>query len=189
MNADKPHHWKADIKASVDFYNSWFLKFAPRTYRTQRISVTAMVDQAIRSSQDLTAVTDATIQSHPDILPVLRMCCCPPIARERLSGLAGVGLPLIATLEKGKLPGKLKPAALQPYLAKLADTIRELLDIDLFPWLPDGRRAKKDERRMAASVVADRLCGSMSDPIIRNAQEARQRQSLEGYLVGKASPS
>ena len=30
INADKPHLWKADIAASVDLFNTWFLEFAPR---------------------------------------------------------------------------------------------------------------------------------------------------------------
>jgi type II restriction enzyme len=27
INADKPHRWKADIAASVDLFNQWFLAF------------------------------------------------------------------------------------------------------------------------------------------------------------------
>ena len=40
INADKPQLWSQDIATSVDFYNQWFMKFAPRTYREQRIEVT-----------------------------------------------------------------------------------------------------------------------------------------------------
>jgi hypothetical protein len=185
MNADKPHLWKADIQASVDFYNAWFLQFAPQTYRTKRVGVTASVERAIRQSSDLTTVDAAVIQAHPEIVPVLRMCCCPPIARERLSGLAGVPLPLVLRLEVGKLPTKLNPTTLQAHLAKLADTIQQLIDVDLFPWLSAGRSATRPERNRAASVVADRLCGAMSDPIIRNAQEERQLQTFRQYLAAK----
>jgi hypothetical protein len=113
MNADKPSLWKSDIEASVDYYNAWFLHFAPQTYRTKRTEVTGAVEQAIRQSRDLTAVTAATTAAHPESLPVLRMCCCPPIARERLSGLAGVPLSLVSTLEAGKLPAKRDAATLQ----------------------------------------------------------------------------
>jgi hypothetical protein len=31
VNADKIDRWKADIARSVDFYNDWFIKFAPKT--------------------------------------------------------------------------------------------------------------------------------------------------------------
>lgn len=37
INSDKPHLWKADVAQSIDFYNGWFLRFAPDTYRKQRI--------------------------------------------------------------------------------------------------------------------------------------------------------
>ena len=30
VNTDKPHLWKADVAQSVDFYNDWFMRFAPR---------------------------------------------------------------------------------------------------------------------------------------------------------------
>ncbi len=36
INSDKPHLWKADVAQSIDFYNDWFLRFAPGTYRKQR---------------------------------------------------------------------------------------------------------------------------------------------------------
>lgn len=37
INSDKPHLWKADVAQSIDFYNDWFLRFAPGTYRKQHI--------------------------------------------------------------------------------------------------------------------------------------------------------
>jgi hypothetical protein len=37
INSDKPLLWKADVAQSIDFYNDWFLRFAPNTYRKQRI--------------------------------------------------------------------------------------------------------------------------------------------------------
>lgn len=37
INSDKPHLWKADVAQSIDFYNDWFLRFAPGTYRKRRI--------------------------------------------------------------------------------------------------------------------------------------------------------
>jgi len=30
VNSDKPGRWKADIARSVDLYNDWFMKFAPK---------------------------------------------------------------------------------------------------------------------------------------------------------------
>ena len=34
INADKPHLWKADIAASVDLFNQWFLLFARKPIAT-----------------------------------------------------------------------------------------------------------------------------------------------------------
>jgi len=98
INADKPAQWKADIAASVDFYNTWFMKFAPRTYREKRVEVTRQVEDALLRSRDLTDMSVAVLRSYPGILPVPRMCCCPPLARERLAGLAGVKKTLIEKL-------------------------------------------------------------------------------------------
>src|SRR5947209_1208111 len=104
INADKPTQWKADIAASVDHYNAWFMKFAPRTYREKRIEATRHVEDALVKSSDLRDITQATLRAHPGILPTLRMCCCPPLAPERLAGLAGVRKTLIERLEEGSLP-------------------------------------------------------------------------------------
>jgi hypothetical protein len=31
VNLDKPQLWKQDTQASVDYYNKWFMKFAPKS--------------------------------------------------------------------------------------------------------------------------------------------------------------
>ena len=43
VNADKPHLWKSDIAQSVDFYNNWFMQFAPQAYRDTRLVTTQQV--------------------------------------------------------------------------------------------------------------------------------------------------
>jgi hypothetical protein len=60
--------------------------------------------------------------------------------------------------------------------------IRKLADVDIFPWLENQHRPPKAEVHRAATVVADRLCGAVSDPIIRNAQERRQLASIKEWL-------
>lgn len=37
VNWDKPDRWKQDIAQSVDMYNDWFLRFAPKAYRKARV--------------------------------------------------------------------------------------------------------------------------------------------------------
>src|ERR1700733_12652651 len=100
INADKPALWKPDIATSVDFYNQWFMKFAPVTYREQRIAVTKHVEDALQKSHDLSQITPDILRTHPAILPTFRMCCCPPLARERLAGLADVQKTLIERMEE-----------------------------------------------------------------------------------------
>jgi hypothetical protein len=185
INADKPAQWKADIAASVDHYNTWFMKFAPRTYREKRGEVTGHVEDALVKSDDLTDVNMATLRSNPAVLPVLRMCCCPPLARERLAGLAGVKKTLIEKPEEGRLPSRIKAAVLESSLGQVVRVLWELLDTELFPWLGRGGRPGNEERHRASTIVADRLCGSMSDPIIRNAQEKRQLDLIGAYMRKK----
>ncbi len=88
INADKPQLWKADVERSIDFYNDWFLRFAPDTYRTQRQTTMQAVLQTFSRTGDLIA------------------------------------------------------------------------------WAEHGQRPGKRERERAATVIADRMCGAASDPII-----------------------
>jgi hypothetical protein len=183
INADKPTQWKQDIAASVDFYNRWFMKFAPVTYRQQRIEVTKHVEDALQKSKDLSQITGDILRTHPEVLPTFRMCCCPPLARERLAGLAGVKKTLIEKMEEGAIPPKMTKSALDGSLALIVKILTELLDTDLFPWLASKQTPQQQERHRASTIVADRLCGSMSDPIIRNAQERRQLELIGSFLI------
>ena len=53
VNADKPQRWKEDIGRSVDFYNDWFLRFAPKAYRETRQKTTAQVEAALKWTRNL----------------------------------------------------------------------------------------------------------------------------------------
>lgn len=185
INADKPHLWKQDIQASVDFFNAWFMRYAPKAYRETRIKTTKHVEEALIHSKDLLDMTPAVLQSHPEILPTLRMCCCPPIARDRLSGLAGVSKTLIGCMESGKIPPKMPQQLLIENLTRICRLFDQMLDVDLFPWLAAKLRPSRKERHRASTIIADRLCGSMSDPIIRNAQEKRQLAVIGAHLKKK----
>lgn len=41
------------------------------------------------------------------------------------------------------------------------------------------------ERYRASTIVADRLCGALADPIVRNAQEKRQLSVIDQYLIAR----
>jgi hypothetical protein len=185
VNADKPHRWKADITASVHRFSRWFLRFAPKTFRDTRAGTTLSVGQALILSADLTNLTVELLSEHQKDLPTLRMWCCPPLARDRLIGLAKANRSLVGTLERGVLPPRIALAALRPTLRRIVGTVRQLLDIDVFPWLAVGRPATETERHRASTIVADRLCGAVADPIIRNAQVRRQLNVIRRYLRRK----
>lgn len=182
INANKPHLWKKDIEQSVDMYNNWFVEFAPQTYRDSRVRATNQVQLAFRLSQDLRSVTPDTIKANPQILPTLRMCTAPPLARDRLVGLAYTTKSLVYIVEEGKLPLRMPADELDKHLTRVCETLQLLLDRDLFPWLDENVIPSTDVRDRAATIVADRLCGAMADPIVRNAQERRQLDKIRSFL-------
>src|SRR5438132_14104139 len=102
INSDKPHLWKNDVKSSVDLFNQWFMLFAPKAYRDSRAATTAQVEEGIRITQDRATITPHVLQQHPGILQVLRMATCPPLARDRLIGLAYVSKNLVRVMEDKK---------------------------------------------------------------------------------------
>ncbi len=182
LNADKTALWKADIAASIDQYNRWFIHFAPSAYRETRSKTVDKVRQDLDTTEHLTQLTPDILMAFPGVLPTLRMSTAPPLARDRLIGLAHVTPNLVDTLERGNLPPRMQTALLAQSLSRICEVIVQLVDQDLFPWLSAGRAPDETEQRRAAIVVADRLCGSIADPIIRNAQERRQLALIENFL-------
>jgi type II restriction enzyme len=57
-----------------------------------------------------------------------------------------------------------------------------MADPDIFVWLNRKEAETEVEIFRAATIVADRLCGAVSDPIIRNAQEKRQLNAIGDWL-------
>ncbi|MFP3938117.1 MAG: XamI family restriction endonuclease [Phycisphaerae bacterium] len=184
-NADKPWKWKKDIAASVDLFNNWFLKFAPKAYRDTRVQTTEAVKRTLDDTSDLTELTPEVLKACPRVLATLRMSTCPPIARDRLIGLASVNNNLVTVMEKGKLPSRMDAAELVEHIRRITRTVTQLLDTDIFPWLSNKTKPTEAERYRAATIVADRLCGAVSDPIVRNAQEQRQLALIKDFLDDK----
>jgi hypothetical protein len=185
INANKPQMWKADTRASVDQFNRWFMKFAPKAYRDTRKKTIQSVQQGLSFTQDLRAITPDVIKKYPAILPTLRMSTCPPLARDRLIGLADSSKNLVGTLEKGKVPPLLSPELLEEHLRRITGILSQMLDVDIFPWVEEKRRPTKEERYRSSTIVADRLCGAVAEPIVRNAQEKRQLALIEQYLTAR----
>ncbi len=185
VNLDKPQLWKADIAQSVDMYNDWFMNFAPVAFRETRVKTTKDVEDTLQKTGNLTDVKATLLRQHPGVLPTLRMSTCPPIAVDRLVGLAGVSKNLVGCMEKGTLPPRMALAALQADLEKIGAIIEKMADPDIFVWLEARRTATDAEVHRAATIVADRLCGAVANPIIRNAQEKRQLAAIGAWLEGR----
>ena len=187
VNRDKPDKWKADVAASVDMYNDWFMKFAPKAFRATRVQTSKDVESTLRSTSNLTNIQPATMRVHPEILPTLRMSTCPPLAVDRLIGLAGVSSTLVKCMEiKKKLPARMTQAVADKELARIATIIEKMADPDIFVWLArKNQPATEAEIHRAATIVADRLCGAVANPIIRNAQEQRQLAAIKTWLEAR----
>ena len=183
VNRDKPDGWKADITQSVDMYNDWFIRFAPEAYRTTRAQTTSDVESTLNDTKNLMDISVDLLRNNPGVLPTLRMATCPPLAVDRLIGLAGVPANLVKTMEKDKrLPPRISRQEADAGINKIVAVIQRMADKDILIWLERSDAPSAQERYRAATIVADRLCGSVANPIIRNAQEKRQLATIAAWL-------
>ena len=67
-------------------------------------------------------------------------------------------------------------------LEKIGGIIERMADKDIFTWIDNGNTPEDREVYRASTIVADRLCGAVADPIIRNAQEQRQLAAIAAWL-------
>ena len=186
VNRNRPDRWKGDIAQSVDMFNDWFLQFAPGAYRRTRVQTTADVEATLEATANLTNISVALLRANPGVLPTLRMATCPPLAVDRLIGLAGVRPNLVKVMEKDeKMPSRMSRQQVDMDLEKIAGVIQKMTDPDILVWLERGDTPSEQERYRAATIIADRLCGAVANPIIRNAQEDRQLAAIAAWLDGQ----
>lgn len=183
INRGNVDGWKKDVEASVDFYNQWFLKFAPKTFRDERSRSAKLVRETFRLMKDGSVLSGDLLLTHPEVLPILRQMTCPPVARDRLAGLSYLSPSVVKRFEDGELPR----VAAEESALRIVAVLRRLVDEDLLPWIAhnNGKSPTVAQRNRAALVIADRLCGALSDPLIRNAQEKRQLASIAKFLEGR----
>ena len=154
VNSDKTTQWESDIEKSVAQYNEWFLKFAPATYERVRNQTAKDIVSAMKASNYLTDISPKILIKNPGMLSVLRMCTAPPIARDRLIGLAGVSKSMVGTMEKdGRIPPKMNDADRDSNLEAMGKTLTALADPVLFPWIKKGRKPDQAEAQDRKSVV------------------------------------
>lgn len=186
VNSNKPSQWKADVAKSVDMYNDWFMRFAPVAFRETRVHTTRDVEAALISTSYLTDISPTIFRNNPDILPTLRMSTCPPLAVDRLIGLAGISASMVKRMEnEKKLPVRMAAADIDRELAKIGTIIEKMADPDIFVWLETKKTPTEAEIHRAATIVADRFCGAVANPIIRNAQEKRQLAAIKDWLEAR----
>ncbi|WP_345119728.1 XamI family restriction endonuclease [Quisquiliibacterium transsilvanicum] len=162
------------------------MKFAPKAFRETRVQTTKDVEAALKATGNLTNIKPALLREHPEILPTLRMSTCPPIAVDRLIGLAGVSATLVKSMEQDKrLPVRMSACEADTHLVKIGEIIEKMADPDIFVWIGRQQPANQAEIHRAATIVADRLCGAVANPIIRNAQEKRQLAAIKAWLEAR----
>jgi len=158
------------------------MRFAPEAFRKSRINATTFVEKAFIDTNYLRDISIDSLIRTPGILPILRMSTCPPLAVDRLSGLAYVPKGVVDVIEKKKIISK---ATTSEQLGRIIEIIDRMLDRDIFGWLISTDLPNPDDVHRSATIVADRYCGALTNPIIRNAQEARQLEAIEMWLVNK----
>lgn len=184
INRNKPDKWNDDTRNSVRMYNDWFLNFAPATYIRERKEAMNVVGNVIMQT-DYLHFSVQQLKETPSIITTLRMATTPPLAMARLVGFAGIKPSLLKSLEEGKLPSKMTEEDIEYNLEKILTVINKLIDRELFPWLGTGEKPEEETLKIAECIVADRLCGTLSNPIIRNEQEKRQLSVINSYLTSK----
>lgn len=187
INNTNRQSWKSDTMKSVSLFNEWFFNFAPKVFNETRVKTSADVIEAFKEINYLRNLNGVFLLRHPECIEVLRMCTCPPIARDRLAGLSGVSRIFVTSVERNPDVFSMKPHDIKVLTAfeKITRTILKIIDRELFPWLEEKREPTDEEAKHAMLVVSDRLCSSQSDSIIRNAQEARQLKIIKDFLESR----
>lgn len=185
INADKPNRWNEDTQASILQYNDWFFNYAPSTYQSARDECIEGVQRLLDGTNYLRSLDEQYLWNNPEDLAIARMFCAPPIARERLAGLAQVSKTVVESMEKGNVPRGRSRIKRQEAISRIIPVLRHLTDTQLCAWLKESTHPSDREIEIASCVAGDRLCGSLTDPLIRNEQERRQLSKLDAYLEAR----
>lgn len=87
--------------------------------------------------------------------------------------------------ENPRVSPRMNSAQLITELQHISNIIIKMADPDIFTWLPKKRNPDETEIIRSSTIIADRLCGAVADPIIRNAQEKRQLAAISELLQSK----
>ena len=191
VNLDKVSKWKDDIASSVDMYNAWFMEFAPAAFRNTRLKTTVAVEDALKATKNLTNIEPALIRSRPEILSTLRMSTCPPIAVDRLIGLAGVSSTLVKAMEQhGRLPFRMSNVDVDKDLLKISAIIKRLADPDILFGLGVQFRPLKLKftvrQRLLQTAFAALLQIRLFETPKKNGNSLRSRCGLRNAVIASS---
>lgn len=179
-----PLKWQPDTDRSVAEYEDWYLAESPGMFALARERAVIEVDEAMHATEDFREFGAERLMARPGALFVARMSVSPPMARDRFVGFSGANKSLVTAMErKGVIPGNARRVGVQ--LQVMCDFLRPLLDAEIFCWLKDNRPPSVSERKKALLVVGERLAAALYLPVLRNGQEARQKELLRAYLEGE----
>lgn len=179
-----PAAWQPDIDRSVAEYDEWYLAESPGMFAAERGRAVIEVKEAMQATVDFRKFDADALIARPGALFVARMCISPPMARDRFVGFSGANKSLVTTMERKRIiPARTRRLRVQ--LEVICDFLRPLLDPGLFCWLGDDRAPTAAERDKALLVIGERLASALYLPVLRNAQEDRQKDLLRAYLEGE----
>jgi len=87
--------------------------------------------------------------------------------------------------DKKQIPPHMPSAIVDDELEKIGSIIEKMADPDIFVWLGRNKPVTEPEVYRAATIIADRLCGAVANPIIRNALEKRQLTCIKAWLEAR----
>lgn len=186
INMDKPELWERDVVESIKLYNAWYMAYTHEVYKKTQKRINQIVIKGVTDSKFFNDISPTMLKKSPSVLKIFRMITSPPLARERLAGLAGVPLSFIKTMENdNQLPTRLSQQEVWKNLSKIIDVIQKMLDTDLIPWVADGRSPLEEERQLLVGIITERLSSGDTDSYLRNVQEQRQLAIISKYLNAK----
>ena len=129
---------------------SFYLYFL--AYRTTRVQITSDVEETLKATANLTNFGVALLRSNPGVLPTLRMATCPPLAVDRLIGLAGVPSNLVKVkrhpaLGAGQVTGNSRPLSVPAQVALVLSRASPACPVPMY--LPGTER---QEERTAVPI-------------------------------------
>jgi hypothetical protein len=179
-----PLEWQPDIDRSVAEYDEWYLAESPRMFADARGRAVVEVEEAMLATDDFRTFDADALIARPSALFVARMCVSPPMARDRFVGFSGANKSLVTAMERdGVIPARVH--RLQMQLEVMCDFLRPVFDPGIFCWLEDSRAPAAAERDKALLVIGERLASAFYLPVLRNVQEARQKELMRAYLEGE----